>query len=386
MNRPTTGHQSALTVQDDGGPLRVCTRRTDTYQIHIVAGLVDQLGALLKPVVAQLDAPGIVVLADTGTAAQLPGITRAITQAGVVVHTEAVPAGETSKSVTGLHRLWQRLHHNAASRRTLLIGVGGGVTCDLVTAAAATYMRGLPYALIPTTLLAQLDAAVGGKGGIDYQSTKNLLGAFHHPAAVFIDPDLTRTLPDRHLRNGLAEALKVALIADPALFTTLATGIVEAGASLTGIVRAAVTAKLRLLADDPFEQGDLRRLLNLGHCIGHPLEAATAYQMLHGEAVAAGIAAAAAISHRLGLCAPTVRDQILAALTRHRLPATIDDRWADPIFHRLDAIRRIRNGPLHLVVPQQPGHCTVLADLDRATFDAALADLRAAHDTSGETT
>lgn len=368
---------SGLTITEIDDEFAVRAQRVDTYRIHLRDGLTEGIGELLKPLVSRLDAPRIVILADSGVRHHLPAVTAAVGNAGIPVDIATVMAGEASKSSKGLHQVWEKLHHLGATRRTLLAALGGGVTCDLVTAAAATYMRGMPYVLIPTTVVAQLDAAIGGKGGIDYQGTKNLIGAFHHPAAVFIDPAMTRTLPARHLRNGLAEAIKVALIADPDLFTTIETAADGLTAShLTVIVRAAVSAKLGLLAADPFEQADLRRLLNLGHCIGHPLEAATGYGMLHGEAVAAGIAAATAIAHRTGDCTAAMRDRILSVLAGHDLPTAIDASFGDIIWQRLDDIRRIRNGTLHLVIPQRPGRCMVHPDVDRRTFDNALSDLR----------
>jgi len=263
------------------------------------------------------------------------------------------------------------------TRRTLVVGLGGGMVCDLVTAAAAVYLRGVPYALVPTTVLAQLNAAIGGKGAINWEDTKNLLGAFYHPVAVIIDPTLIRTLPARQMRNGLAEAIKVALIADADLFAELEaaapTGLNSA--QLTRTMHAAIAAKLSLIAPDPFELGDLRRALNLGHCLGHPLETATSYRMPHGEAVAAGTAAAAALACRTGLSSIAERNRILRLLAAYQLPTTMPARLRDTVWQGLGDIRRIRNGHLHLIVPVRPGHCVVHEGLDRPAFDAALDDL-----------
>lgn len=382
MTPPGSGSRLEVLTTSDGG-FAVHVRRADTCRIHVGAGLAERLGALLKPLVGDLDAPRIVIAADAGARHHLPAVTSAVQDAGVPVALAMLPAGETTKGTEGLRQLWQALHQAGAARRTLVLVLGGGALCDLATVAVATYMRGLPYVLVPTTVLAQLDAAIGGKGGINFLGAKNLLGAFHHPLAVFIDPTLTRTLPERQVRNGFAEAIKVALIADPDLFTTLeqaSTRPLEE-LDLTGIIRTAVGAKLALLAPDPFEQDDLRRLLNLGHCIGHPLEAATGYHMLHGEAVAAGIAAASAVAHRDGHCTRTNRDRILALLAGHHLPTSIPAPLRAPVWERLETIRRIRNGPLNLVLPHRPGYCTVRADITRYAFDAALADLDTAQET-----
>ncbi|WP_170223696.1 3-dehydroquinate synthase family protein [Nonomuraea turkmeniaca] len=369
--------EGRLDVADTGTGFTVSVRSTDAYPIHLGHGIADDLASRLAPLVARLGSPSVVIAADTGVTHLLPRLLQQIRAIDVPVTVTPIPAGETSKSLPGLQILWQSLVEAGASRRTLLLGLGGGMVCDLIAVAAATYMRGLPYALIPTTVLAQVDAAVGGKGGIDYAGAKNLLGAFHHPAMVIIDPELTRTLPARQVRNGLAEVIKVALIADPALFADLErhSGQAPHGPALTPIVRAAVAAKLALLADDPFERGDLRRLLNLGHCIGHPLEAATGYRMLHGEAVAAGIATAVAVAHARGLATSADRARILNLLAAYQLPISITPALRGRIWQRVEIIRRIRNGPLYLVVPYRPGECGVLDDICHAEFESALNDL-----------
>lgn len=369
---------STLTVTDTADGWHVHASRTESYPIHLDDGLITRLDELLTAVIRHLQVPRIVVVADDGVAGHhLPAVTTVLGKLRTALSVIVIPAGEASKSVDGLARVWESLHAAEATRRTLILGLGGGMVCDLVTVAAATYMRGLPYALIPTTVLAQLDAAIGGKGGLDWAGTKNLLGTFYHPAIVVIDPELTRTLPEPEVRNGLAEAIKVALIADAELFTLLETVARDGfhGPRLSRIVHAAVAAKLSLLAPDPFEFGDLRRLLNLGHCLGHPLEAATNYRMPHGEAVAAGTAVAAALAHQAGHSCTADRDRILGLLAACQLPTAMPLSLRDEIWRGLRSMRRIRNGPLHVVLPVRPGHCVVQPDLDRPAFDRALAEL-----------
>ncbi|MCX4827069.1 3-dehydroquinate synthase [Streptomyces sp. NBC_01142] len=377
----TASSSSRLAVDASDNIFTVTAHRADTYRIHLAEGLAtDGLSDRLGSLAAQLAAPEIVIVIDTGAAEHhLGAITAAVVSTGLRFRTVPVPAGEHSKSPDGLSNLIRALHQHGATRRTLLLGVGGGVVCDLVTAAAALYMRGMPYALVPTTVLAQVDAAIGGKGGIDYGAAKNLLGAFHHPAGVYIDPALTSTLPDRHIRAGLAEVIKVALIINPQLFATLerTANPLPDGQALTGIVRDAIAAKLLLLAPDPFEQKDLRRLLNLGHCVGHPYEAATGYRILHGEAVAAGTAIAAAHAYLTGETELEDRDRVLGLLAAYQLPLTIPDEMRDAVWDGIATVRRIRNGPLHLVLPHHPGHCTITDDIDRPAFDKALNDLAA---------
>ncbi|MFF8917844.1 3-dehydroquinate synthase family protein [Streptomyces sp. NPDC015032] len=370
---------SRLTVLADDDSFAVRAHRVDAYRIHLAEGLATSgLDAHLGSLTAQLEAPEIVIVIDTGAAEHhLRTVTVAVEHTGLPFSTVPVSAGESSKTPEGLTNLISALHQNGATRRTLLLGVGGGMVCDLVTAAAATYMRGVPYALVPTTVLAQVDAAIGGKGGVDYGTAKNLLGAFHHPAGVYVDPALTSTLPERHVRAGLAEVVKVALIANPVLFAALekTAHTLLTGQELTAIVRDAIEAKLLLLAPDPFEQKDLRRLLNLGHCIGHPYEAATGYRILHGEAVAAGTAVAASHAYLSGKTSLEERDRILNVLAAYQLPITIPQDLRETVWEGVSTVRRIRNGPLHLVLPHHPGHCTITDDIDRPAFDKALSDL-----------
>ncbi|MCX4682185.1 3-dehydroquinate synthase [Streptomyces sp. NBC_01433] len=364
----------------DQGPILVRAHRIDNYAVHVDDGLLTRPSSLLTDVLDRLDSPDVVIAVDTGAAEHhLGAVTAAVLSTGRPFQVVPVPAGEASKSPRGLRDLIGALHRHRASRRTLLLAVGGGMVCDLATTTAAGYMRGIPYALLPTTVLAQVDAAIGGKGGLDDNGAKNLLGAFHHPAAVFVDPLLTGTLPERHVRNGLAEVIKVALIDDADLVNVLEQhpDQLPTGQALTGIVRAAIAAKLRLLATDPFEQGDLRRLLNFGHCVGHPYEAATGYQVLHGEAVAVGMAVAAAHAHLTGVATLAERDRILGLLDAYRLPAALPEAMRELTWEGMDTVRRVRGGPLHLVLPRTPGNCTVTDDIDRTSYDKAISELAA---------
>ncbi|MGW0948718.1 3-dehydroquinate synthase family protein [Streptomyces sp. NPDC002623] len=362
----------------ESGGFDVAVNRAHRYLVHVESGLLGRIGVMVRDLAEQQGADRLVLVADRGAARHhLPAVDAVLERSGLARETVLVPEGESAKTTDGLDLLWHALHRAGTTRRTLVLGLGGGVVCDLTTAAAATYMRGIPYALLPTTLLAQVDAAVGGKGGADYQGAKNLIGAFHHPVAVFVDPELLRTLSPHHLSNGLAEVVKVALIADPALFALLEDGVGRELSDLPweAIVRAALRAKLDLLGPDPFEQGDLRRLLNLGHCFGHPYEAVSGFRVPHGEAVAAGLAVATGVGLATGRSRTQDADRILALLTDHRLPITMPRELRPRVWDELDTVRRVRNGVLHLVVPRSPGRCTVVDDIPRSAFDEALARL-----------
>ncbi len=372
----------------DAGVL-LATRASDDFTVHVTRSVTypivirdhafDEVAEIAVRLTRSHGTRSAHVITDETVAGHyLDRLVGQLRTAGIAAVTvDVLPDGESSKSVTTLVSAWQAMHHRV-SRRTLVIGLGGGVICDLTGLVAATFMRGLPYLLVPTSMIAQADAAVGGKCGVNLDGSKNLVGAFYHPVGVVIDPQVLSTLPDRDLHSGMAEVVKVALLADPLLFAALrrprdavsaADG--QIGMGITDAIRAAVGAKLNLLSDDPFETGTLRRGLNLGHCLGHPLESATDYELRHGEAVAAGLAAAGAIGHLAGLCSREHLLAIIGILRRFQLPTTIPVRNRMPTWIRLEVIRRIRDGGLHLVVPLEQGW-TTMADINKELFMEAL--------------
>lgn len=228
-------------------------------------------------------------------------------RAGLQAASQSVPAGERSKSLAQLARIFDRLAALRFDRGCGVIALGGGVVGDLAGFAAAAYLRGLAYIQVPTTLLAQVDSAVGGKTAIDHPLGKNLIGAFYQPVAVLSDPATLRSLPERQLRSGLAEVVKHAVIADPRLFVYLekhAGAILRRDmACLEHVVAVNCRIKARVVEQDERESG-LRQILNFGHTLGHAVEALAGYssRLLHGEAVAVGMAAAARLSCVEGLC------------------------------------------------------------------------------------
>lgn len=211
-----------------------------------------------------------------------------------------VPAGEDTKRFTELEELLAKLSFRSAGRQHVLINLGGGMVTDLGGFAASIYHRGIPFINIPTTLLAMLDATIGGKTGINLRGTKNLAGTFTNPAAVYIHADFLKTLPEREFRAGYAEAIKHALIADPAYWADL-TADDYPPSDVIGLIRRSLEIKLRFVKEDPFEKG-IRKALNFGHTLGHALEGLALTQhssLLHGEAVAAGMVMEAWLSWQL---------------------------------------------------------------------------------------
>ncbi len=248
----------------------------------------------------------------------------ALQSRGLEVHEVWAPAGETSKDLSRLPLLYDSFLAAGLKRDGWVVALGGGVIGDLAGFAAATYMRGIAFAQIPTSLIAMADASVGGKVGVNYAGGKNLIGAFHQPRIVLTSPSFLATLPDAELANGLAEVIKAAIIGDQDLFTLLETRGDEIWSKdpdvLEEVIGRSIAVKAAIVARDELDLGE-RQLLNLGHTFGHALEAAGGFDRLrHGEAVAVGLLAACQLSILLGLADVSFRDRVAALLERHHLP------------------------------------------------------------------
>jgi 3-dehydroquinate synthase len=270
-----------------------------SYRVLIDPGLRQDLGRLLEP----LDFPRRLFLVSDGRVARLYGATveKTLKDAAYSPTLLSVPPGEGAKTWTVVLRLARELLRQGAQRRTPLIALGGGVVGDLTGFLASIFMRGLPFLQVPTTLLAMVDAAIGGKTAINLPEGKNLLGTFHQPRLVIIDPEFLNTLPKRARLNGLAEVLKAAFIQDADLLDRLAAlrpRLFQDQEELTEIIHRAAAIKARVVMADEREAG-LRRILNFGHTLGHALEAASRFRLPHGRAVAWGMAAGLSLSEKL---------------------------------------------------------------------------------------
>jgi 3-dehydroquinate synthase len=270
-----------------------------SYRLVIEAGLRHRLGELLS----LLTFPSQVFVIADRRVARLHGaaVMAALTAGGFAPVLLTTPAGERSKSWAVVQRLARELLTCGAHRRSLIIALGGGVVGDLAGFLASIFMRGLPFIQVPTTVLAMVDAAIGGKTAINLPEGKNLLGTFHQPRLVAIDPEFVRTLPRAERLNGLAEELKAGFIRDRELLTRLAaarTTLFKDETALTETICRAATIKAQVVSRDERE-GDLRRILNFGHTLGHGLEQASRFRLPHGRAVAWGMVAALTLSERL---------------------------------------------------------------------------------------
>ena len=290
-----------------------------SYDVLIEAGALDRAADLLAPFTRERL---VVVTDERVAAAQLPRLKHPRVEPLVL------PAGEATKSWAQLEALCDRLLALGIERGEHIVALGGGVIGDLTGFAAAIVKRGIGYVQVPTTLLAQVDSSVGGKTAINTAAGKNLIGAFHQPAFVLVDPTVLGTLPERELRAGYAEVVKYGLIDDPDFFAWCeANGRVVLDGDLaaqTHAVASSVAAKARIVAADERETADLRALLNLGHTFGHALEAETGFgpALLHGEAVAAGMGLAFAFSAERGLCPLDHADRVAAHLSAVGLPCS----------------------------------------------------------------
>lgn len=243
---------------------------------------------------------------------------------GLVVEPNVLPAGEETKTLHTIQLLLEKFALAGLDRSSTAISLGGGVINDLAGFAAAIYMRGIRWVTIPTSLLAMVDASLGGKTGVDLPQGKNLAGAFHPPQLVFIDPQLLSTLSEIELRNGLAEVIKHAILADPELFGRCQAGWDAIMPDLDWITRRALSIKINVIEEDPFEKGR-RASLNLGHTLGHGLELATDFRLKHGEAVAIGMVAAARLAEKRGVAQTGLSTQIEACLQGVGLPTSIPE-------------------------------------------------------------
>jgi 3-dehydroquinate synthase len=284
--------------------------------------------------------------------------------------------GEERKRLDEVERLASEMASRGGERSSLIVAFGGGIVNDVGGFLASIFMRGIPVIQIPTTLLAQVDAAIGGKTGVDLREGKNLIGTFHQPSAVLIDPDVLPTLPERQYVAGLFEVLKHGVIRSPELFRLMAD---QPGAVLArdpGAVDAMVSESVRIKsevvsADE--REGDLRRILNFGHTIGHALEAETGYtRFLHGEAVAFGMRGAAHLARLAGVCDAATRDAILAAVALYGPLPPHSGVSAENLAARLRGDKKTVHGKVHFVLPERIGKVRIVSGLEETLVIEAI--------------
>lgn len=286
------------------------------------------------------------------------------------------PGGENRKRLSEVESLAQQMASAGADRSSVVIGFGGGIVTDIAGFLAASFMRGVSVIQVPTTLLAQVDAAVGGKTGVNLVNGKNLFGAFHQPLVVLIDPDVVSTLPEREYRAGLCEVLKCGVIRDAALFefmeTEVAAILAQQSAAVDRCIEDAVRIKCEVVTADERE-GDLRRILNFGHTIGHALEAETGYnQLLHGEAVAFGMHAATELAVRLGMLPAAEGARLRTAIQAYGDIPSLAGISAINLVARTYGDKKTIGGTVHWVLPVEIGKVEVVSGVPDATVLEAV--------------
>ena len=316
------------------------------------------------------------VVADANLASWIDPVVAALRGAGADVHVETVAPGEASKSLAEYGRLADALVAARLDRGSTVFALGGGVVGDLAGFVAATLYRGIDVVHLPTTLVAMTDSAIGGKTAIDLPAGKNLLGAFHQPRAVIAHLPVLATLPPRERQAGFGELWKYALLDGDGLWRAVAAVAPWAAttapppAELTAVIAAAATLKAAIVSADERERSGQRVLLNLGHTLGHAIEAAAGWALLHGEAVGLGLRAAARVSCRLGLAGPELEARVVEGLTATGLPTDLDARLTPDVVSRVRVDKKRSGGKVAFVACAAPGDCQVV---DLPTAD--LADL-----------
>ncbi len=348
-----------------------------SYPLHIGHGLLPSLGRLLQP----LGVTGRVGLVSNEPICRHYGalVTAVLAASGLNVTTAMVPANESAKSLDGAALLYDTFLNAGLDRTSTLVAFGGGVVGDLTGFVAATFMRGIRWVQLPTTLLAMVDASIGGKTGVNHRRGKNLIGAFHQPLAVIIDPAMLSTLPGREMTSAYAELLKAGAIADRDFFRFLGVnaqtilGLADRQLVEEAIVRAS-RIKAEVVAADEREGGQ-RRILNFGHTVGHALEAAYGYgDLRHGEAVAFGMAAAGYLSRKITGLPEADYAELLAALGLLDLPR-LSGLDRAKVMQYLYHDKKVRRGELHFVLLEELGRPVITSAVDDGLINAALDDI-----------
>jgi len=363
----------ALAESGLGGILRLPVSLPDGsgYDILLGAGLLTEAPALLQE---RGLGDQVVVVSDEHVAPHWSApLLEALARAGMRATLVTLPAGEAHKNLASIARLYDEFLAAGLDRSGLVMALGGGVVGDMAGFAAATYLRGVRFVQVPTSLLAMVDASVGGKTGVDLPQGKNLVGAFKQPELVMIDPDLLATLPPEEFRNGLAEVVKHGIIEDERLFAQLEG---DGPASMESMIARALRVKIGVVERDPFEQGE-RAHLNLGHTFAHAIERVSDYAIPHGQAVGLGLIAAARLAAARKLCAPDVPQRIHAVVARLGLPTTLSGSGYDPaaIVAAMTTDKKRQGGKVRFVLPRAIGDVGVYDDVSEAEALAAVESL-----------
>jgi shikimate kinase / 3-dehydroquinate synthase len=358
-----TSDQNALQIQILLG--RFHLRAMGEYDVIVRAHGLEQLGERLR--LHGLRSP--VIVTDENVAKMYgEKLKTSLRDAGLDSSLFTIPAGEGYKTLDTVNQIWQAFLNAGVDRKSTVIGLGGGVIGDLSGFAASTFMRGINWVAVPTTLLAMVDASLGGKTGFDLPEGKNLIGSFYPPKLVLADPQVLKSLPEPELISGLAEVVKHGIISDPSLFNLCRRGLDWVKGNLEEIVKRAIAVKIKVIEEDPYEKG-FRAALNLGHTVGHAVELVSGFRLRHGEAVAIGIVAEAKLAERLAVAGKGLSDAIGESLSKLRLPIHIPKELPrEELIHAMRMDKKKTNGVIRFALPVEIGRVDLVdvADLEMA--------------------
>jgi 3-dehydroquinate synthase len=349
------------------------------YEVFIERGLLSRAGKLLSKLLPAKNSKCFIVTIEAVWRHWGQQLIDSLEKANIAHAKVEIPDGERYKTLSTLERLAEQLSELRADRNSVVLAFGGGVIGDLAGMLASVYMRGIPVVQIPTTLLAQVDASVGGKTGVNLRAGKNLLGTFHQPIAVIIDPEILRTLPEREFRSGLFEVIKCGVIRERKLFEFMMekrNQVLELHPdALERIIADSVSIKADVVVADE-KESDLRRILNFGHTIGHALEADTSYKhFLHGEAVGWGMAAAAMIGVAVHRTSSDVARNIVSAVLAYSPLPEVTSRGTD-IAERVISDKKTIGGTTHFVLPREIGKVEIYNKVPREAVMHAVEHIR----------
>jgi len=333
------------------------------------AGLLESIG----PVLRARGLRGTAALIGDSHVIEHHGnrVYQSLTSSGFAALPLRVPSGEESKTLDMAGVLYEQLVQGGLERSGVIVALGGGVIGDLSGFVAATYLRGVQWVNCATTLLAMVDAGIGGKTGVDLPGGKNLVGTFHPPLLTVGDLTVLHTLPEREFQSGMAEVIKAGVIADVELFEMIERGLTD----IREIIRRSITVKVDVVREDPFEQGR-RAALNLGHTIGHGIEAASRFLLRHGEALGMGLIAEAKIAEWMGLAQPGLSDRIEAVVEKVGLPTRFANLGTDTILQLMRSDKKKQSGRLKFALPRAIGAVVIGVDVKDELVREAIEAVR----------
>jgi 3-dehydroquinate synthase len=348
-----------------------------SYDVLVDSGLIHRAGEAIQKV--GLEGWKAAVISDE-TVAELHGdaLMQSLEASGFRPTLHTVAAGEASKSMTHAETLCREMIRASHDRKSLIVALGGGVVGDLAGFVASIFYRGIPFVQVPTTIVAQVDSSVGGKTGVNVGEGKNLLGSFHQPRLVLVDPETLQTLPDREFHEGFAEAIKHAAIRDAAMLGDLAALDPASRKVPAELIARNIAIKARVVEEDEHETRDIRALLNFGHTIGHGIEASVPYgQMLHGEAISLGMKAALFLSERHAGLSPDDSAKVISLLKKYHLPLKLSGEiTTEKVMKKLGRDKKFSAGAIRFVVLDQLGSAKVINTVTANDLREAIDFLR----------